>query len=148
MSLRVLGLALLTAAAFSVFAGPVSTLAGSLPRTPATETPILFGRPVAKFILETRIEFSAAIYGLEIPPGIFTPTIQDAEGVFYEAANGFMIVNQPVKGGLYASKSQPGRILVYVGNARGTGRHVQIWPRPLPADAVKKLKIGKPLRKN
>lgn len=58
-----------------------------------------------------------------------------------------MIMNQPVKGGLYVSKSQPGRILVYVGNARGTGMHVQIWPQALPADEVKKLAIGKPVSK-
>lgn len=148
MSVRVVGLAVVIAVAFSVVTGAVPALARSLPRTPVTETPILFGRPVAKFVLETRIAFSAAIYGLEIPPGIFVPTIQDAEGVFYEAVNGFMILDQPVKGGLYVSKSEPGRIVVYVGNARGTGLHVQIMPRPLPVDAVKKLKIGKPLTKS
>lgn len=103
---------------------------------------------MARFILETRIAYSAAIYGLQIPPGIFTPTIQDADGVFYQAANGFIIQAQPVQGGLYVSKSQPGRILVYVGNARGSGVHVQITSQPLPADAVKKLKIGKLVAKS
>ena len=142
-----LRVALLTAAAlWLVVASAPPVLAGTLPRTPVRETPVLFGRPAARFILETETTVSETVYGLRIPAGIFAPTIQDAEGVFYEAVNRFVISGEPVQGGLYVSKSQPGRILIYVGDARGSGCHVTFSPQPLRPDAARKFKIGKPLR--
>ena len=142
-------LALLTAAGLSVVSAfAPAAVARPLPRTSVTETPILFGRPVLRFILDTRIAVAETVYGLEIPAGTFTPTIQDAEGVFYEAVNRFVISGESVQGGIYVSKSQPGRIHVYVGNARRTGRHVTFSPQPLRVEAARQFKIGKPLRRD
>lgn len=145
--LRALGFALATAALL-VCSAPLPAVARPSPRTAVMETPVLFGRPVARFILETPIATTSALYDVEILPGTFVPTIQDSEGVFYEAVNGIKVVSDHVQGGLYVSKLKPGHIVFYLGKARGAGLHVQISRKPLPFEAVKKLKIGKAVGKS
>lgn len=57
---------------------------------------------------------------VRVTPGTFIPVTEDAEGIYYEALNGFLRLrgNDSIGGGLYVSKSRPGLIWVYTGDAQ------------------------------
>ncbi len=69
--------------------------AESSPRRPVTGVPVLGGRPVERFVLESWIvggkerghRPGTVVYNLKVSPNIFAPTIEDDAGVFYQAAN-------------------------------------------------------------
>jgi len=129
--------------------------AESSPRRPVVGVPVLGGRPVERFVLESWIAGGAerghrpgtVVYNLKIPPNIFSPTIEDDAGVFYQAANPFHSAHVVATGGIYVKKATPEQIYLFFGNAEGSGRHVTISPQPLPAQIVKKLRIAKVQRK-
>ena len=77
-------------------------------------------------------------------PGTFIPVTEDAGGIFYQAVNDFIKIrgNRPAGGGVYVSKSQPGKIWVYVGDAR-MGGPVEKDTLPLPASALRSLHVAK-----
>ena len=120
-------------------------------RRAVTATPVLGGRPVERFVLESWIvrgrerghRPGTVVYNLKVPPNIFAPTIEDDAGVFYQAANGIQSSSMVVPGGIYVMKAKPGEIYLFFGNAEGTGRHVTVSPQPLSPDLVKKLRIAK-----
>jgi len=113
--------------------------------------PVLGGRPVERFVLESWIVGGAerghrpgtVVYNLKIPPNIFAPTIEDDAGVFYQAANSIYSGSVLAPGGLYVKKAKPDEIYLFFGNANGSGRHVTIHPQPLASEIVKKLRVAK-----
>ena len=125
--------------------------AESSPRRPVTGVPVLGGRPVERFVLESWIlggkerghRPGTVVYNLKVPPNIFAPTIQDDAGVFYQAANPFHSGHVLARGGIYVKKAQPDEIYLFFGNAEGTGRNVTISPQRLAAEHVKKLRVAK-----
>ena len=87
---------------------------------------------------------------VRINPGTFIPVTEDAEGVFYQSVNEFRRVrgDRPVNGGLYVSKLQQGRIWVFIGNAKMNSAEGVVKDRlPLPASALRSLKVGKTERR-
>jgi len=147
--------------AFVVLLGLTSQVVrADLPRTPIRTVPHLFGRDIERFVLLAPIvvdrhkrgiglPFSAFMM-VRIPPGTFIPVSEDAEGIFYQAVNGFLRIrgNSSIGGGFYVSKSQPGMIWVYVGDAQmRSKRGINKDRLPLPASALHGLHVGKPERK-
>jgi hypothetical protein len=123
-----------------------------LPRTPVKGIPRVLGRDIERFVLlapivvnrsKPNIRFADVIM-VRMVPGTFIPVTEDAGGIFYQAANDFMKIrgNYPVRGGVYVSKSQPGKIWVYVGDGR-MGGGVEKDTLPLPASALRSLKVAK-----
>lgn len=132
----------------------VATGAAAAPssaRRPVAGVPVLGGRPVERFVLESWVVGSperghrpgTVVYNFKIPPNIFTPTIEDDAGVFYQAANGFEASYSRPKGGIYVKKARPDEIYLFFGNAQGSGRHVVISAQPLALEIVKKLRVAK-----
>jgi hypothetical protein len=130
-----------------------------LPRTPVRSVPRLFGRDIERFVLLAPIVIDRSKPGVRFTdiimvrmvPGTFIPVSEDAEGIFYQAVNNFVQIrgNNPIGGGVYVSKSRPGRISVYVGDARmGSKWGVQKDTLPLPTSALRNLHVGKADRKN
>ena len=123
----------------------------SSPRRPVAGVPVIGGRPVERFVLETWIlggkerghRPGTVVYNLKVPPNIFAPTIEDDAGVFYQAANPFQSGNVVASGGIYVKKARPDEVYLFFGNAEGSGRNVTISPQPLPAEHVKRLRIAK-----
>jgi hypothetical protein len=79
-------------------------------------------------------------------PGTFIPVTEDAGGIFYQAVNDFVQIrgNDRIAGGVYVSKSQPGMIWVYTGDAgMGSKSGIQKDTLPLPASALRNLHVGK-----
>ena len=113
--------------------------------------PVLGGRPVERFVLESWIvggrerghRPGTVVYNLKVPPNIFAPTIEDDMGVFYQAANPIHSGDVLAQGGIYVMKARPNEIYLFFGNAQGSGRHVTISPQPLAPQIVKKLRIAK-----
>lgn len=123
-----------------------------LPRTPVKGVPRVFGRDIERFVLlspivvnrsKPNVRFFDTIM-VRMVPGTFIPVTEDAGGIFYQAANDFMKIrgNYPVSGGIYVSKSRPGVIWVYVGDAR-MGGGVEKDTQPLPASALRSLHVAK-----
>lgn len=125
-----------------------------LPRTPIKGVPRVLGRDIECFVLLAPIVVDrskpgvrfADIIMVRIVPGTFVPVTEDAGGIFYQAVNGFLEIRGSNKtdGGVYVSKSQPGMIWVYVGNARMSSKAgVEKDTLPLPASALRSLHVGK-----
>lgn len=129
--------------------------AQSSPRRPVAGVPVLGGRPVERFVLESWIvggkerghRPGTVVYNLKIPPNIFAPTIEDDAGVFYQAANPFHSAHVLALGGIYVKKARPDGIYLFFGNAEGSGRNVTISPQPLAPEHVRKLRVAKVQRK-
>lgn len=125
--------------------------AQSPPRRPVTGVPVLAGRRVERFVLESWIvggmergyRPGTVVYNLKVAPNIFAPTIEDDAGVFYQAANPFQSGGVLAQGGIYVKKAKPDEIYLFFGNAEGSGRHVTISPQPLAPEHVKKLRVAK-----
>ena len=125
--------------------------AGASTRRPVIGVPVLGGRPVERFVLESWIVGGAerghrpgtVVYNLKIPPNIFAPTIEDDAGVFYQAANSIYSGSVLAPGGLYVKKAKPDEMYLFFGNAQGSGRHVTIHPQPLATEIVRKLRVAK-----
>lgn len=137
----------------------VHVVRADLPRTPVKGTPRVFGRDIERFVLLAPIVIDRSKPGVRFTdiimvrmvPGTFIPVSEDAEGIFYQAVNNFVQIrgNNPIGGGVYVSTSRPGRISVYVGDARmGSKWGVQKDTLPLPASALRNLHVGKADRKN
>jgi hypothetical protein len=147
--------------AFAVLLGLSSQVVrADLPRTPVRTVPQLFGRDIERFVLLAPIVINrsksgsglpfAAFMMVEVPRGTFIPVSQDAEGIFYQAVNGFLRIrgNDTIGGGFYVSKLRPGEIWVYVGDAQmRSKRGVDKDRLPLPVSALHSLRVGKPERK-
>lgn len=112
----------------------------------------MLGREIERFVLlapivvnrsKPNVRFVDTIM-VRMVPGTFIPVTEDAGGIFYQAANDFVKIrgNYPVPGGVYVSKSQPGKIWVYVGDAR-MGGGVEKDTMPLPPSALRSLKVAK-----
>lgn len=125
-----------------------------LPRTPIKGVPRVLGRDIECFVLLAPIVVDrskpgvrfADIIMVRIVPGTFVPVTEDAGGIFYQAVNGFLEIrgSNKIGGGVYVSKSQPGMIWVYVGNAgMNSKRGVEKDRLPLPASALRSLHVGK-----
>jgi hypothetical protein len=123
-----------------------------LPRTPVKGIPRVLGRDIERFVLlspivvnrsKPNVRFVDTIM-VRMVPGTFIPVTEDAGGIFYQAANDFMQIrgNRPIAGGVYVSKSRPGVIWVYVGDAE-MGGGVEKDTQPLPASALSNLKVAK-----
>ncbi len=87
---------------------------------------------------------------VRMTPGTFIPVSEDAEGIYYQAVNGFLGIrgNSAIGGGLYVSKSRPGLIWVYVGDAQMNSKvGMQKDTLPLPASALRSLHVGKAERR-
>jgi hypothetical protein len=147
MKHRILGLVLLLAFVSQI-------VRADLLRTPLKAIPRLFGRDVERLVLLTPIVVNRSKPGVafavtmmvRIVPGTFIPVTEDADGIFYQAVNGYTTIrgNRPTGGGLYLSKSRPGVIWAYVGDARmGSKIGVDKDTQPLPADALHNLRTGK-----
>lgn len=129
--------------------------APSSPRRPVMGVPVLNGRPVERFVLDSWIVGSperghrpgTVVYNFKIPPNIFRPTIEDDAGVFYQAANPFEATFSRPPGGIYVKKARPDEIYLFFGNAQGSGRHVVIRQQPLSPEIVKKLRVAKVQRR-
>jgi hypothetical protein len=125
-----------------------------LPRTAISGIPRVLGREIECFILLAPIVVDrskagvrfADIIMVRMVPGTFVPVSEDAGGIFYQAVNGFLEIrgSNKIGGGVYVSKSQPGMIWVYVGNAgMSSKRGVEKDRLPLPASALRSLHVGK-----
>jgi hypothetical protein len=123
-----------------------------LPRTPVKGVPRILGREIERFVLlapivvnrsKPNVRFADTIM-VRMVPGTFIPVTEDAGGIFYQAVNDFVKIrgNYPVSGGVYVSKSQAGKISVYVGDAR-MGGPVEKDTLPLPASALRSLHVAK-----
>ncbi len=125
--------------------------AKSSPRRPVAGVPVLGGRPVERFVLESWIlggkerghRPGTVVYNLKVPPNIFVPRIEDDAGVFYQAVNPFHSAHVMALGGIYVKKARPDEIYLFFGNAEGTGRNVNISPQPLAPEHVRKLRVAK-----
>ncbi len=135
------------------FSGEV--VRADLPRTPVRAVPRVFGRDIPRFVLLAPIVVNRAQPGIPFAatmmvrmlPGTFIPVTEDAQGIFYQAVNSFRFIrgNKEVGGGIYVSKSQPGIIWVYIGNAQMNSKYGVLKDRlPLPASALRSLHVGKP----
>ena len=132
-----------------VFGEPVAAKTSA--RRAVIGVPVLGGRPVERFVLESWIVGGAerghrpgtVVYNLKVPPNIFAPTIEDDAGVFYQAANPIHSGSVLAQGGIYVMKARPHEIYLFFGNAEGSGRHVTISPNPLAPKDVSKLRIAK-----
>jgi hypothetical protein len=123
-----------------------------LPRTRVKGVPRIFGRDIERFVLLSPIVVNrskpnvrfADVIMVRMVPGTFILVTEDAGGIFYQAVNDFMKIrgNYPVSGGVYVSKSQPGKIWVYVGHAQ-MGGPVEKDTLPLPASALRSLHVAK-----
>jgi hypothetical protein len=130
-----------------------------LPRTPVRSVPRLFGRNIERFVLlapivvdrsQPGVPFSATPM-IRMLPGTFIPVTEDAEGIFYQAVNEFRSIrgSHPVGGGIYVSKSREGVIWMYIGDAQMNSKQSVLKDRqPLPASALRNLKVGKTDRGN
>ncbi len=124
-------------------------------RRPVEGVPVLGGRAVQRFVLESWIlggperghRPGTVVYNLKVPPNIFAPVIEDDAGVFYQAANPIHSGNVLAQGGIYVKKATPNEIYLFFGNASGSGRHVSISPQPLAPEHVSKLRVAKVQRK-
>lgn len=120
-------------------------------RRPVVGVPVLGGRPVERFVLESWIvgrperghRPGTVVYNLKVPPNIFAPTIEDDAGVFYQAAHPIHSYTVLAHGGIYVKKATPTEIYLFFGNATGSGRHVSISPQPLAPEHVNKLRVAK-----
>lgn len=141
---------------FAVLLGLTSQVVrADLPRTPLRVVPRVFGRDIERFVLlvpivvnrsEGGLPFSATIM-VRMVPGTFIPVTEDAEGIFYQAVNGFLRIrgNNRIDGGVYVSKSRQGVIWVYVGDAQMKSKFGVNKDRlPLPASALHNLHVAKP----
>ena len=125
-----------------------------LPRTPVREIPRVFGREMSRLVLLAPIVINrsqpgipfAATMMVRVLPGTFIPVTEDEGGIFYQAVNGYRTIrgNRQIGGGLYVSKSRPGAIWAYVGDAQMESKFgVEKDRLPLPADALHNLRTGK-----
>jgi len=85
-----------------------------------------------------------------IPKNLFVPVSEDKEGVFYHAQNGLLekdwdSAGNFVPGGLYVSKTKPGVIFGYFGDARKSGWILRLTEWPLTTDVLQHLKISEPI---
>jgi hypothetical protein len=83
---------------------------------------------------------------VRVLPGTFIPVTEDSEGIFYQGVNGCLTIrgNKPIGGGFYVSKSRPGVIWAYIGDAQIRSKFgVEKDRLPLPADALHNLRTGK-----
>jgi hypothetical protein len=133
-------------------------LLADLPRTPVTAVPRVFGRDIERFVLlkplgidrsKPGVPFRSTIMVI-MSPGTFIPVTEDADGIFYQAVNGFLQIrgNNRIDGGVYVSKSRPGIIWAYVGDAGMNSKFgIDKDTLPLPASMLRHLNIGKTERK-
>ena len=138
---------------FLVFVLGSSPANADLPRTRVTQLPRVFGREAPILVLggpiiidrsRPGVPFMATIM-VEIPPGLFVPVSEDAEGVFYQSVKGVRPLRryQPTGGGLYVGKAD-GKIWVFVGNAKLNAKStIYKDTQPLPPSSLKTLYIGK-----
>lgn len=144
---------------FAVLLGLTSQVVrADLPRTPVTAVPRVFGRDIERFVLLAPIVVNRSKPGLpfrivmmvRMLPGTFIPVTEDADGIFYQAVNGFLRIrgNNRIEGGVYVSKSRQGVIWAYVGNAGMSSKFgVEKDRLPLPASALHSLHVGKTERR-
>ena len=88
-----------------------------LPRERVREVPRLFGREIERFVLLAPIHIDrslpnvpfASTIMVRVTPGTFIPVTEDAEGIYYQAVNGFRTIrgNGRVGGGFFVSKTRP-----------------------------------------
>jgi hypothetical protein len=84
---------------------------------------------------------------VRVMPGTFIPVTEDEGGIYYQAVNGYLTIrgNRRIGGGLYMSKSRPGVIWAYVGDAQMNAKvGVEKDRLPLPADSLHNLRTAKP----
>ena len=124
------------------------------PRTQIRGTPHLFGRDMERLVLVAPIIVNrskpgvvyAATMMVRILPGTFIPVTEDDGGIYYQAVNGYRSIrgNRQIDGGLYVSKTEPGLIWAYEGDAQTSSKYgVEKDHLPLPAAALHNLHTGK-----
>ena len=119
-------------------------------RTPVVGTPMLQGRAVARFMLEGYARFGSGLPGgptYMFLPGIFVPVGQDAEGYYFQAAQGLrssFSESSQVAGGVYVPRSAKYQMSPYIGDARDQSALISVVTRGLPYEEMQKFKVAVP----
>ena len=124
-------------------------------RTLLKGTPVILGREIPRFVSLEPIRINRAAPGLtdrdmmdrlvgQMLAGQFVPVSEDSNGVYYQAARGFQTPGQTssIPAGLCVSKTQPGTITAYTGDARDQTAALLMDVQRLSRSDLAKLKIG------
>ncbi len=123
-------------------------------RTLVKGTPRILGREIEQLVLVSTIhvgkEDSPVPGMLTMPdyyilPNRFVAVSETSEGVYYQAIGPFR-PGQSVEGGLRVSKTTPGLVTSYIGNARNPRDPLRLRLQLNPKD-VRKLKLGRSERR-
>jgi hypothetical protein len=126
----------------------------ALPRQPVHGVPLICGRKIEQFVVVQAIDFTPTDHFSEdrvhgFPKGLFLPVSENAQGVFYHAANG-VVVGRPyppyehetATGGIYISKTKPGLAYGYLGDARKPKAELVVMSERLRKEALAKFLVG------
>ena len=117
------------------------------PRTLVKGTPRILGREIEQLVLVSTIHVGRQIPGMitmpnyYVLPNRFVAASEDSEHVYYQAVARFR-PETIAEGGLWISKTTPGMVYSYIGDARNlrVPLHMML---PLDPEDVRKLKLGR-----